>query len=209
MNKEFHNLRNLPIYDIIISEEDNLIVDRISIVGNPAVESNFLKFNANKRKLNFSVSSEDKMELLGVALIPDTPIYRNIDGVEYYVTFSKETIKDIVQIFFKNSFHTNMNVDHLDIDAKSFIYQSMIIDRELGIMPPKGIEDAPDGSWVVGAKVTDINLWNDIKSGKQNGFSVEGLFGMIDRSGLIAPPSDEDVLEAIRELTEELSKHLK
>jgi len=170
-------IKELPVYNIFVDEEQDLEVDKVSIVNSPAVESFFLKFKKDS-KTKLSLSTDDKKELLGVALIPDLPIYRNVGGEEFYVIFSKETIKNIAMNLFKKGYHTKMNVEHTDEDADSFIYQSYIVDRDLGIMPPKGLEDTPDGSWVIGVKVNSDSLWQDIKDGKRNGFSVEGLFGL-------------------------------
>lgn len=170
-------IKELPIYNIFVDEEQDLEVDKVSIVTSPAVESFFLKFKEDS-KTKLSLSADDKKELLGVALIPDLPIYRNVGGEEFYVTFGKDTIKNIAMNLFKKGYNTKMNVEHTDEDADSFIYQSYIVDRELGIMPPKGLEDTPDGSWVIGVKVNSDELWQDIKDGKRNGFSVEGLFGL-------------------------------
>lgn len=172
-------IKGLPIYNIFVDEEQELEVDKVSIVNSPAVESFFLKFkedSINKSKL--SLSTDDKKELMGVALIPDMPIYRNVDGEEFYVVFNKETIKNIAMNLFKKGYNTKMNVEHTDEDADSFIYQSYIVDRELGLNPPVGLEDTPDGSWVIGVKVNSEELWKDIKSGNRNGFSVEGFFGL-------------------------------
>lgn len=172
-------IKGLPIYNIFVDEEQELEVDKVSIVNSPAVESFFLKFkedSINNSKL--SLSADDKKELMGVALIPDMPIYRNVDGEEFYVVFNKETIKNIAMNLFKKGYNTKMNVEHTDEDADSFIYQSYIVDRELGLNPPVGLEDTPDGSWVIGVKVNSEELWKDIKSGNRNGFSVEGFFGL-------------------------------
>lgn len=35
--------------------------------------------------------------------------------------------------------------------------------------------DYPEGAWVLGVKVVDRSLWNDIKSGKVNGYSFEAV----------------------------------
>ncbi|MFL5810201.1 MAG: hypothetical protein ACJ749_11815, partial [Flavisolibacter sp.] len=37
----------------------------------------------------------------------------------------------------------------------------------------------PEGSWVIGKKYFDKKEWVELKSGKRNGFSVEGLFDLI------------------------------
>ena len=171
--------KDLPIYNILVDEENDLEVDIVSIVANPAMESAFLKFSKDsKEKQQIAFSSNEQMELLGVALVPDKPIYREIDGKQFYVVFSKETIKSIAMNLFKKGYNTKMNVEHTDEDADSFIYQSYIVDTEKGINAPKGLEDTPDGSWIIGVKVNSKELWEDIKEGKRNGFSVEGLFAI-------------------------------
>ena len=57
--------------------------------------------------------------------------------------------------------------------------KTYIVDNTKGIPTPKGIE-APDGSWIIGVKVDDSNVWNDIKAGKVQGFSIEGMFEFIE-----------------------------
>ena len=175
MENKIYN--GLPIYSIVVDESD-LEVNRVSIVGNPAIESNFLAFS-NNAKIKTFLSSDDKRELIGAAIIPDLPIYRNVDGKEFYVTFSKETIKQIAQNLFKKGYNQSMNVEHTDTNAGSYIYQSFIVDSSLGLNAPSGLE-LPDGSWVIGVKVEDESVWNEIKEGRRNGFSVEGLFGLSD-----------------------------
>jgi hypothetical protein len=50
-------------------------IDAISIVESPAIESNFIALNS--QKVEFKAVDEDKRILLGPALIPNKPIYRN------------------------------------------------------------------------------------------------------------------------------------
>lgn len=169
------NINNLPVYDVIFDEDLQYEVNKVSIVNRPAIESNFLKFNANK--LNFN-SDDEKRELLGAALIPEIPIYRNVGGREFYVVFSKETIRQMSSNLFKKGYNSQMNIEHSNKDADSYIYQSYIVDNKLGLKPPTGLEDLPEGTWIIGVKVESEELWNDIKSGNKNGFSVEGLFGL-------------------------------
>lgn len=184
--------KNLPIYSIVVDDELDLEVDMVSIVKSPAIERNFLKFTDQKRMV--FLSDDDKMELLGAALIPDHPIYRMENGKEFYVVFTKETIKTIAQNLFKKGYNQKMNVEHTSVDAKSYIYQSFIIDKETGVGAPEGLTDLPEGSWVIGVKVEDKDLWAEIKSGERNGFSVEGLFGldMIDKPVEDFGDEDED-----------------
>ena len=57
--------------------------------------------------------------------------------------------------------------------------ESYIIDKERGICPNE-FASAPDGSWVVSYKVSNLDVWNKIKSGEVKGFSVQGLFRIIE-----------------------------
>lgn len=164
----------LELYELRINEEHDLIVDALAIVDSPAIESDFLAFSKDQINLTFS-ADEEKMELIGAAMIPDMKIYRRSKGQEYNVFFSADTIRQIAQVFFKRGFQGNMNLDHTATPAKSFIFQSYIVDKAKGMTSPKGL-NLPEGSWVVGVKVTDKDVWNEIKEGKRKGFSVEGVF---------------------------------
>jgi len=160
----------LPVYELTVNDED-AFVDFIALVENPAIEVEFLAF-ANQEKYAFALD-EDKKELIGAAMIPDQMIFRRNDkGEEFNVFFSKDTIRQIVQSFFKSGYQSNMNIEHSATNADSFIFQSMIVDKAKGI----SFMDLPDGSWVVGVKVLNDEVWADIKAGKRKGFSVEGIF---------------------------------
>jgi hypothetical protein len=188
----------LPVYELKINEHADSFVEAIALVEEPAIESDFLAFNKTNQ---FNFSSDDKMELIGGAMIPDMKIYRrDADGTEYNVFFSKETIRQIAQVFFKKGFQSNLNLDHTTTPANSYIFQSYIVDQEKGMTSPKGL-NLPDGSWVVGVKVQDQNIWNDIKAGKQKGFSVEGLFQYFQKED-----EDAQILEALHQLNNLLQK---
>ena len=54
------------------------------------------------------------------------------------------------------------------------------IDNEKGFTAPERFKDANDGSWIVSYKVTDKEIFNQAKEGKFNGFSIEGVFNLMD-----------------------------
>jgi NAD(P)-dependent dehydrogenase (short-subunit alcohol dehydrogenase family) len=123
--------------------------------------------------------NDEKMELFGAAMLADMPIYRNDQQLgEYYVVFDKATIYTIAQKFFEKGFYQNFNLMHDPAQKTSgvFVFQSYIVDSEEGRMPPKGFEDAKDGSWFIGVKVNNPEVWAKVKSGEIKGFSVEGVF---------------------------------
>lgn len=172
--------KDLPIYTIHISDADNMIVDMVSIVNAPAHESNFLSFSKQKENVNkYQFSSDDKRQLMGAAIIPDLPIYRkDEDGSEYYVVFTRQEIEEIEKVFMSRGLLNNLNVEHTKKDADSLIYGSFVTSEYLPA--PPALDDLPVGTWIVNVQVNDEALWEDIKSGKRNGFSVEGLFNLVE-----------------------------
>jgi hypothetical protein len=168
----------LPIYQLEISEDlnDDVEVDFVALVDRPAIERDFLKFQEDKAK--FVIQSEDRRIVSGALMLADTPIYRNDQNGEYYVTFTKDTIEKIAQKFFKKGYQSNVNLMHDEALAVEGVtmYESFIVDSSRGVMAMKGFEDAPEGSWFGSFKVENESVWNKIKSGEFKGFSVEGIF---------------------------------
>ena len=169
----------LPVFNLIIDEnnESELEVNYMALVDKPAIEKNFLAFNQIK-PLQFSFD-EEKRIIFGPAMLADFPIYRNNKEYgEHYVVFSKDLIFSIVKKFFAKGYGQNFNLSH-DPNQRTegvSIFQSFITNSELGIKPMAGYEDAADGSWFIAANVKNENVWQDVKSGKFKGFSVEGTF---------------------------------
>lgn len=148
----------------------------ISLVDKPAVEKDFLKFSSEKLKF----FDEDKHIITGVSLLADTPIYRYSSEIgEYYVVFSKEVIKKIVEKYSREGKFNLVNLDHDDsrFVQNSILIESYIVDKERGICPIE-FSDVPDGSWITTFKINDEQLWLDIKSEKYKGFSVQGMFDL-------------------------------
>ena len=68
----------MRLIELIIDEDAELYgIDAISLVEKPAIENNFLKFK--KQPVTLAEVDADKRMLVGAALIPDKPIYRQ-DG---------------------------------------------------------------------------------------------------------------------------------
>ena len=167
--------KNLPLYNLVIDDDDTLGVDKISLVTYPAVEENFLLFDETKRAdYSFSIQNEEKRIVSGIAMVADRPIYRETpDKKGYYVIFTKDTIEKIAHRFAKNNYAFNISTQHkTDVD-NCYVVESFIINKERGICP-KEFADVEDGSWYTSVKIDNQELWNEIKSGDGlNGFSVE------------------------------------
>lgn len=165
-------MNKLPIYNIVLGEADGIQI--MSLVDCPAVEVDFLKFEKEEHKLSFSVD-EDQHIVFGCALRADYPIYRYSERLgEYYVVFSKETIKQLYEKFMIEG-PSKVNLNHTNMTEGVTLIQSFIKDTEKGISPV-GFEDCADGSWFCSYKINNEDVWNGVKNGEFNGFSVEGTF---------------------------------
>ena len=160
-----------PLLRLTINgEEDG--VNIISLVEFPAVERNFIQLS---KEVKLSLN-EEKRELLGVALIPDFPIYRRNEQGEYYITFNAESIRKIAIDFYKKLNVNMADVEHShDMENGITYFQSLIIDKGQGICPT-AFKDLPDGTWIVGCKIDNDEVWNAVKSGEVKGFSIDGYF---------------------------------
>ena len=168
--------KNLPIYALEISEDMNEDsgVSYVAMVDKPAIEADFFAFAESPMLLQFS--GDDEMVIIGPAMIPDKPIYRNENGQEFFITFSKDAISRAAVKFFEQGFQKKINLMHspdFKIEGVT-IFQSFIKDEAKGVGGMVG--DYPDGTWFLGAKVRNPEAWQLIKAGKVKGWSVEGLF---------------------------------
>ena len=169
---------DLPLYMLEISDDlnDDAEVQFVALVDRPAIQKNW---NAFKNEQKFQIISEDKHIISGCAMLADTPIFRSDANFgDYYVAFSKDTIVKIVQKYFKKGYQNNVNLMHdpNQIEGGVTMFESFISDKSRGIAPMKGFEDAPDGSWFVSMLVENEAVWEQVKQGMINGFSIEGIF---------------------------------
>lgn len=192
----------LPIFELKISDDinDDAEVNFVALVDRPAIQKNW---NAFKDKVKFEIVSEEKRIISGPLMLADTPIFRS-DSThgDYYVMFSKDTIFKIAQKFFKKGYQANVNIDH-DPSKKVddvVMFESFISDKDRGILPMKGFEDAPDGSWFGSFKVENDDTWEKVKNGDVKGFSVEGVFEYSKTK-----TKDQEMLEQIKKILSALS----
>lgn len=182
------------IYKIKIDPTDQITgMDAISLVECPAVEVDFLKFSKEEPK-SLQFTNEEKRIITGVALLADTPIYRvKPDGEEYYVVFDRETIEQLVTKYSKYMFNNFVNIEHSDQHFVEGMYmiESYLKNSERGIVPAE-FSEIPDGSWIVSYKVDNIDVWEKIKSGEVKGFSIQGVFNLIEQK---EEPSIDDMIE--------------
>jgi len=129
-------------------------------------------------KQYFQVDSEEKRIVLGPAMIPDQKIFRKDRmGNPYYVYFSPETIRMIAEKYMRNKYTDNNDQMH-DGEAVKDVYviESWIKEDEHDKSVKYGYKDLPVGTWFVSMKIKNDEIWNKVKEGQLNGFSVSGYF---------------------------------
>lgn len=192
-------MKKLPLYKAILSSDD-CGISKISLVENPAVQSNFVCFSEEKKQeAKFAIQDEEKREILGVIMRADFPIYRNSNGYEYYVQYDADVIKEMAQKMFEDGNENKINLQHQensDVETVK-IFECFIKDVEMGINP-KGFEDIENGSMFARFKVEDDNLWQEIKNGTFKAFSLEGTFEFVEEK--------DDDIDQIINLLEKILK---
>lgn len=153
----------------------------ISMVESPAIESDFVALSKEEEQRVFLESDERHM-VYGAALIPDKDIYRNNGEQEFYISFTKESIEKMSQDFMKNYRQNEVTLDHEEMANDITITESWLVEdpykdkaNALGI-------NVPQGTWMVGMKVNQIDVWDRVKSGELKGFSVESMISLEDFS---------------------------
>ena len=184
----------LPVYKLDINEfDDETGLDFVSLVEAPAIQKDFLAFAEITQR--FAIQDEEKRIVTGAAMIADLPIYRRDDiRGEYYVVFDKESIFKIAKKWARSNQYNSVNAHHKTPIADGVsLFESYIIDRQRGVMPPMGFEEVADGSWFVSYLIDNEDVWSKVKSGEFKGFSVEGVFDF-------PADADEQLIEQMKSL---------
>jgi hypothetical protein len=162
----------------LVLDEDKLLhgIDAISIVEHPAIEEDFITMSKD-HKFEFKEVDQEKKILMGAAMIPEKPIYRVEGDQEYYVFFTKDTIRRASELYLMNGKQGNATLEHQEkISGLSLVESWIIEDSEKDKSRAYGLE-YPVGTWMVSMKVNNEDIWNEyVKSGKVKGFSIEGWF---------------------------------
>lgn len=148
----------------------------ISMVLAPAIESDFVALAEQKEdKQQVFLESNERHMVYGAALIPEKDIYRNNGEQEFYISFTKESIEKMSQDFMKEYRQHEVKTDHEDVANEVCVVESWLVEdsykdkaNALGI-------NVPEGTWMVGMKVNNIETWDRIKAGELKGFSVESM----------------------------------
>jgi len=164
------------VYELFIEEDNEFSgVEAISIVEEPAIEEDFVALKAHK--IEMAEVDTDKRILMGPALIPDRKIYRRNDEEEYYIFFSKDTVRKASELFLARGNQNNSTLEHqYDLNGLSVVESWIVEDPQKDKSKLYNL-NVPEGTWMVSVKVNNEEVWQEfVKSGKVKGFSIEGYF---------------------------------
>ena len=171
-------MKETRIVELIIADDSQeLAIDAISLVTSPAIEQDFVYFGKEKNNLTFAKVDEEKRMLVSPALIPNKQIFRhdpNTDS-DYYVYFSKETVRKASELYLKHNNHHKATYQHQDRVSGVLTVESWIKEGDQDKSKLYGY-DLPNGTWFVKMKIENDELWNKIKDGELKGLSIEGYF---------------------------------
>ena len=170
--------RKIKKYKVGIDSE----TEAISMVTEPAIESDFVFFSKDKDIVKEAFSSDEKHMVYGAVLRPDFPIYRYDGENEYYLEFTSESIERMARDYMMNYRQGNVTIQHEEYAnevfmVESWIKQDMDKDKSVSVGLDKSL---PIGTWFCGFYVNNNDVWERIKSGELKGFSVEAMIDLED-----------------------------
>ena len=168
----------IKIIELFVDEEQDAILQSISVVDKPAIEREFMYFSEEGRKLLYFQEDGDQRIVISPAMIPDKMIPRKEkDGSIYYVFFSKETIAKAAEYLMKYNKQSHSNINHQRIYSDDmYVMESWIKESDNDKSTDYGFGDLPVGTWFVKFRIMNDEAWAKIKSGELKGLSVEGDF---------------------------------
>lgn len=99
--------------------------------------------------------------VMAEVIVPDVPnAYADI--------YSPESVKEFAYEFARRGYGIDVNHDQKDLDEQDVFVCESFIARE-------GDPDFIPGSWVLGMKILNDELWAQVLAGEINGYSIEAI----------------------------------
>ena len=192
----------MKIVELIIDEEAEVFgIEAISLVDRPAIELDFVALK--DQKVQFAEMDEDKRILMGPALVPDKPIYRKNASGEFYVYFSKATVRRAAELYLQHGNQARHTLEHEHaINGLTVVESWLVEDKDRDKSAVYGL-DVPVGTWMVAVKVDNESIWQEwVKEQKVKGFSIEGYFADKMQQKEEQTDMGYDVVDAVLNLLE-------
>ena len=161
--------RELPLYDITLEDFEQGMY-KISLVDKPAIEENFIYFSKQSIEM---FANDEKREVVGPIMIPNKQILRqSAENGFYYVRFTEETIREIMYNYSKKGLFNEFGIQHENDTTDVVMLEIWMKESDNDKSKDYGFE-LPNGTVFVKAKIESDELFNAIKDGEINGFSIE------------------------------------
>ena len=161
------------LFELILQDEEDGIFAN-SLVAAGAIERDFVYFS---NEVRFAEVSDEKRLVAGPMLIPNKKILRlTEDGERYYVYFSEETIENVARKFMKNGFGGEVTLEHGNKTSGVYLTELWLVEQPLKDKSNLYGFTLPKGTLFAVYKVENDAVWEKVKDGTFNGYSIEGLF---------------------------------
>jgi hypothetical protein len=193
------------LYELVLKDNEDEVF-ALSLVNEPAIQQDFVWFNKEgKVEVKFATADESQHTIVGPILIPNLNILRvKEDGTPYYVTFTKDTVKQIAQKYIKDNNANNITLEHeAPVNGVSLVESWVVDSAKYDKSKMYGLNAKP-GTWMGVFKVDNPTIWNNyVKTGKVKGISLEGLFSHVLIKASLIELADVVLEKEITELSNE------
>jgi hypothetical protein len=192
----------MDIVELFIDENDEVSgIEAISVVENPAIEADFIALK--NHILKFAEVDQEKRILMGPALIPNKPIFRKSGDNEYYIYFSRNTVRKASELFFKKGHQSQATLEHESPIKGMTVVESWIVESEKDKSRHYDM-DVPVGTWMVSMRVDNDEIWEDyVKTGRVKGFSIEAYF-----TDKLERPQDKSIVDELSQIEDEEKQYI-
>lgn len=161
------------MYNALVDDEGTGML-RVSLVDDPAVMTNFLAFDKDRKTITYRVADEERRLVFGVLMRADFPIYRNDPRFgEFYIVYTADTIRKMAEKYMAEDRQNNVDTMHDRNDRYGItLVQYFLKDTARGIAP-EGFDEVADGSLFAEYHIENDEVWAKIKDGSYRGFSIE------------------------------------
>ena len=213
---------DLPNFQLSVGDvEDDENVYATSLVNDPATRMKVQVFSNKEREkekelkdiqLKFAQmpsTNEYQRIISGVWMIPDTKYYRNVEGFEFTVSFTKAELKKALLNYLKNDYSNYFDYEHNGQLIDNLIsIEHWIIESKDTRSPIMGYsladlgylsEEVKVGTVMKTVYVKDEQFFNElILTNKVTGFSIDGFFNLKEIDTMITEQfSNKNMFQAL------------
>lgn len=166
-------IAGIPVYNALVDDEGTGML-RVSLVDDPAIRTNFLAFDKDRKTITYRVADEERRLVFGVLMRANFMIYRNDPRFgEFYIVYTADTIRKMAEKYMAEDRQNNVDTMHDRNDRDGItLVQYFLKDTARGIAP-EGFDEVADGSLFAEYHIENDEVWAKIKDGSYRGFSIE------------------------------------